>query len=63
VKRGKESGITIFLLHELEQGRGEVVPELAERVAELAAVDASRAVAVEVLEDVLPVLEGIGVSD
>ncbi len=48
---------TIFLLHKVEQRRGEVVPELSERVAQLVTVDRSRAVSVEVLEYVLPVFD------
>ncbi len=48
---------TIFLLHKVEQRRGEVVPELPERVAQLVTVDRSRAVSVEVLEYVLPVFD------
>lgn len=37
--------------------RGEVVPELREGVAELVAVDGAGAVAVKVLEDVLPIFD------
>ena len=48
---------TIFLLHKVEQRRGEVVPELPERVAQFITVDRSRAVSVEVLEHVLPVFD------
>ena len=37
--------------------RGEVVPELAQGLGELAAVDRSGVVAVEVAEDALPVFD------
>lgn len=37
--------------------RGEVVPELREGVTEFVAVDGAGAVAVKVLEDVLPVFD------
>ena len=54
-RRGRDIH-TIFALEEVEQPRGEVVAELGESLLQLAPVNGARAIAVEVAEDVLPVL-------
>ena len=48
---------TVLALELVEEARREVVAELRERVAQLAHVDRTRAVPVEVSVDVLPVLD------
>jgi hypothetical protein len=47
---------TVFGLHEPDQLRTEVVPELLESIPQLAAVDGTRLIPIEVTEYVLPVL-------
>ena len=49
--------LTILALEQVQQARREVVAELRQRLAQLALVDRPGAVAVEVAEDVLPVLD------
>ena len=49
--------LTILALEQVQQARREVVAELRQRLAQLALVDRPGAVAVEVAEDILPVLD------
>ena len=57
--RGHEnsSALTILLLEQREEHRGEVVPKAAQGFGELGPLYRSRVVSVEVPEDVLPVLD------
>jgi hypothetical protein len=54
---GKEGRLTIFALEQVEEIRREVVAELGQGLAQLALVDRAGVVAVEMAEDVLPVLD------
>lgn len=56
-KAGSTRRLTVFLLDEMEKVRGEIVSELGESCVQLLSVDGSRAIAVEMTEDVLPVLD------
>ena len=49
--------ITVFLLDELEELRGQVISELSEGGLKLRAVDRTGVILVEVLEDTLPILD------
>lgn len=53
---GSGRGLTVLALDQVEELRGEVVAELAQGLVEFGSIDGTGAVAVEVLEDVLPVL-------
>ena len=55
VKKGK--GITVFLLHEIEELRGQIISELLEGGLEFRPVDRTGSIFIKVLEDTLPVLD------